>query len=95
MSYEVRLSPAAARQFRKLPPDVQRRAKAALEKVAARAQGERGGRSLKIVRGKDDRFYRPRAGDHRIMFDILEQDGVLLVLGIVDRRDLERWLRGR
>ena len=29
------------------------------------------------------------------MFDLLTDDGVLLVLGIVNRRDLERWIRSR
>lgn len=28
------------------------------------------------------------------MFDLIEGDKTLLVLGIVHRRDLERWLRG-
>ena len=29
------------------------------------------------------------------MYDLLEDERVLLVLGVVPRRDLERWLRGR
>jgi hypothetical protein len=29
------------------------------------------------------------------MFDLLDDESVLVVLGIVNRRDLERWLRGR
>jgi hypothetical protein len=29
------------------------------------------------------------------MYDVVEADGVILVLGIVHRSDLERWLRGR
>jgi hypothetical protein len=29
------------------------------------------------------------------MFDVLDEDRVLLVLGIVHRGDLERWLRNR
>jgi mRNA-degrading endonuclease RelE of RelBE toxin-antitoxin system len=36
-----------------------------------------------------------RVGDYRVMFDVLEDDKVILVLGVVHRRDLERWLRGR
>ena len=27
------------------------------------------------------------------MYDLLDPEGVLLVLGIVDRKDLETWLR--
>jgi hypothetical protein len=29
------------------------------------------------------------------MYDVIEQDRVVLVLGIVHRGDLERWLRNR
>ncbi len=36
-----------------------------------------------------------RVGDYRVMYDVITQDRVLLVLGIVQRGDLERWLRGR
>jgi mRNA-degrading endonuclease RelE of RelBE toxin-antitoxin system len=34
-------------------------------------------------------------GDYRIMYDVVEQDRVVLVLGIVHRSELERWLRNR
>jgi len=36
-----------------------------------------------------------RIGDHRVMYDVIDADHVILVLGIVDRADLERWLRSR
>jgi mRNA-degrading endonuclease RelE of RelBE toxin-antitoxin system len=36
-----------------------------------------------------------RIGDYRVMCDVIDADCVILVLGIVDRGDLERWLRGR
>jgi hypothetical protein len=29
------------------------------------------------------------------MYDVLDKDGVILVLGIVHRGDLERWIRNR
>jgi hypothetical protein len=29
------------------------------------------------------------------MYDVIAEDRILLVLGIVHRRDLERWLRSR
>ena len=29
------------------------------------------------------------------MYDVIEEDNVILVLGIVHRADLERWLRKR
>jgi hypothetical protein len=37
----------------------------------------------------------PGRHDHRLMYDVIDTDRVVLVLGIVDRADLERWLRSR
>jgi mRNA-degrading endonuclease RelE of RelBE toxin-antitoxin system len=59
------------------------------------ASGGRGGKTLKTIRGTEGDFHRARVGDWRIMYDVLPDDKVLLVLGIVNRRDLERWLRNR
>ena len=94
MSREVRLSRPAASQFRKLPTDDQAAVRKALEKLAARTAIERGGKSLKTIQGKRDRFFRLRVGDLRVMFDLVDGD-LILVLGIVHGRDLERWLRGQ
>lgn len=47
------------------------------------------------MRGTHDTFHRLRIGDYRVMYDALAEDRVLLVLGIVKRGDLERWLRRR
>jgi len=64
--------------------------------LAAKAAAlSRGGKSVKTIQGTKDRFHRLRIGDHRIMFDLMPDDRVLLVLGIVNRSDLERWLRNR
>jgi mRNA-degrading endonuclease RelE of RelBE toxin-antitoxin system len=53
------------------------------------------GLSLKTIRGTDDTFHRLRVGDYRVMDDVIDTDRVVLVLGIVDRDYLERWLRNR
>jgi len=50
---------------------------------------------VKSIHGIDGPFYRLRVGDHRVMYDIITEDRVVLVLRIIDRRDLERWLRQR
>ncbi len=34
-----------------------------------------------------------RVGDYRIMYEILDTDHAVLILGIVQRKDLEQWLR--
>jgi len=51
--------------------------------------------ALKTLRGTEAEFHRIRVGNWRIMYDQLPAERVLLVLGIVNRRDLERWMRTR
>lgn len=93
----VRLSPAAVRAFKKLTPEVKKRIRQGLEKLAidAAAPGRIGGKAVKTIQGAGDAFHRLRVGDHRIMYDVLEGERVILVLGIVHRGDLERWIRNR
>lgn len=57
--------------------------------------GRIGGKSTKTIQGVADSFHRLRVGDYRVMYDVLEDERVILVLGIVHRGDLERWLRNR
>ncbi len=63
--------------------------------TAAAGTGRTRGKKVKTILGQADSFHRLRVGDHRIMYDIISEDHVLLVLGIVHRSDLERWLRSR
>jgi mRNA-degrading endonuclease RelE of RelBE toxin-antitoxin system len=71
--------------------------RAALLQISSRMSGPtgRGGKSLKSIHGAGDDFWRLRVGDYRVMFDVIRADAVILVLGIVHRRDLESWLRSR
>ena len=59
----------------------------------AAKKGRIGGKAVKTIRGAGDSFHRLRVGDYRVMYDVIDTDGVILVLGIVDRGDLERWIR--
>ena len=95
--HEVRLSRAAAREFQRLPDRDRATIRRALKRlaVAVSTTGERGGKSSKSIRGVSDSFHRLRVGDLRVMYDVLAEERVILVLGIVNRRDLERWLRSR
>lgn len=57
--------------------------------------GKRGGKGVRTIQGVADSVHRLQVGDYRVMYDVIERDRVVLVLGIVDRRDLETWLRKR
>lgn len=53
------------------------------------------GESVKTIQGVGDSFHRLRVGDYRVMYDAIDEDRVILVLGVVHRGDLERSLRCR
>jgi mRNA-degrading endonuclease RelE of RelBE toxin-antitoxin system len=90
----VRLSTSAQRVFEDLEGALRQRIRNALFNVAdSVGRGERGGKSVKTIRGSADSLHRLRVGDYLVMYDLLDAERVLLVLGIVDRRDLETWLR--
>jgi len=91
------LAPAAVRTYKKLPPDLKGRVSGALEKLASDVAnpGRIRGKAVKTIQGPSDAFHRLRVGDYRVMYDVLEEDRVVLVLGIVHRSDLERWIRNR
>lgn len=97
--HEIRVAPAAAKQLGKLERTRQERVRRALrgeaERAAEAASGKRGGKSAKALQGRRDRFFRLRVGDYRVMYDVIKEEKTVLVLGIVHRSDLERWLRGR
>ena len=92
--YEVRLSTSAPPTYESLDQPLRQRIKDALLDLAAKVGGgERGGKSVKTIQGSADSLHRLRVGNHRVMYDLLDPERVLLVLGIVDRKDLETWLR--
>jgi mRNA-degrading endonuclease RelE of RelBE toxin-antitoxin system len=63
--------------------------------MQAAKPGRIGGKGVKTIQGAGDSFHRLRVGDHRIMYDVIDEDRAILVLGIVHRADLERWIRNR
>lgn len=85
------------RAFKKLTPEVKERLRLSLERLAlnAASPGRIGGKAVKTIQGAGDAFHRLRVGDYRIMYDVIEGERVILVLGIVHRSDLERWIRNR
>ena len=85
MSYEVEIAPAAKRQIKKLPHDVQQNVVAKLEELAFEPRPD----GVKKLEGSDN-LYRVRAGKYRIIYEI--QDALLLVIVVKvnHRRDVYR-----
>ncbi|PAX60704.1 type II toxin-antitoxin system RelE family toxin [Brunnivagina elsteri] len=72
MSYEVEITPAARRQIKKLPNDIQKQVVEQLEELAFEPRPD----GVKKLAGSDD-LYRVRLGKYRIIYEI--QDGLLLI----------------
>lgn len=83
MTYEVTLTPAAARQLRKLDPPVRRRIQAAIDLLA---DDPRPPAATRLVGGEGE--WRVRTGSYRIIYQINEDKLLVLVLNLGHRRDV-------
>lgn len=83
MSYRITLAPAAARQLRKFDPQVRRRIQAALELLAGEPRPPA---ATRLVGGSGE--WRVRTGDYRIIYEIHDDQLLVLVLRIGHRRDV-------
>lgn len=85
MSYQVTLTPAAARQLRKLDHQARRRIQAAIDLLAA---DPRPPAATQLVGGAGE--WRVRTGDYRIVYEIHDQNLLVLVLVVGHRREIYR-----
>ena len=83
--YRVTLSPAAARELRKLAPDARRRVQAVIELLA---ENPRPPAAKSLVGGEEE--WRVRSGDYRILYEIHDQELLILVLRVGHCRDVYR-----
>lgn len=85
MTYRVTLAPSAVRQLRKLDPPARRRIQAAIELLA---DNPRPPAATQLVGGAGE--WRVRTGDYRIIYDIHEDELLILVLALGHRREIYR-----
>lgn len=83
-AYEVRLVPAAAREFRRLQGSVRDRVGVAIDGLA---ENPRPVGCAKLA-GRDD--YRIRVGDYRVVYAVDDADRVVIVARIARRREVYR-----
>lgn len=93
MTWRVELARAAARAFERASNPEQRRLERAID--ALRVNPRPPGKLVKAIQGPHDEFLRLRVGEDRVLYEIFDADHVVLIHGIVLRRDLEQWLRQR
>jgi mRNA interferase RelE/StbE len=85
LKYRVELVPSAARAFNKLDPRTQLRIERKIDMLVddPRPPG------VKLL-SSEERIYRLRAGDFRILYQINDNVLVILVIAIGNRRDVYR-----
>jgi len=83
VTYRVTLAPSAVRQLRKFDPDVRRRLQAAIELLAI---DPRPPAATRLVGGSGE--WRVRTGNYRIVYEINDNELVVLVLRMGHRREI-------
>ena len=53
------------------------------------------GKLVKAIQGIKDEFLRLRVGNYRLVYEVYDRRRMVLILGIIHRKDLEEWLRQR
>jgi mRNA interferase RelE/StbE len=93
VTYRVELSRSAARAFERAPKTERARLGRAIDALSKNPRPS--GKLVKAIQGSNDAFLRLRVGNYRLMYEINDPDRIVLVLGIIHRKDLEEWLRQR
>ena len=83
MTYSVKIAPSAERQLRKFDPQVRRRVQAAIDLLA---YGPRPPKAIQLVGGSGE--WRVRTGDYRIVYEIHDDELIVLVLRLGHRREI-------
>jgi mRNA interferase RelE/StbE len=83
--YQIQIAPSAVRQLRKLPQSVQERI---VRRVEALAADPRPRGSVKLE-GEAD-LYRIRVGVYRVVYQVRDNELIVLVLRVGHRRDVYR-----
>ncbi|TFB95893.1 type II toxin-antitoxin system RelE/ParE family toxin [Cryobacterium sp. HLT2-28] len=85
MTYTVSIAPAAERQLRKFDPQVRRRVQAAIDLLAGEPRPPR---AIQLVGGSGE--WRVRTGDYRIVYEIRDEQLIVLVLRVGLRREINQ-----
>ena len=93
MPWRVELGSDASRRVQRLTGETRERIERAVTALAV--DPRRPGKAIKAIEGRHDRFLRLRAGDHRILHEVDDARHVVLIEGIVPRKDLNKWLRSK
>jgi mRNA interferase RelE/StbE len=93
VTYRVELSRSATRAFERAPKLERVRLERAIDAPAKNPRPP--GKLVKAIQGSKDAFLRLRVGNYRLMYEVTDANRMVLILGIIHRKDLEEWLRQR
>lgn len=85
MTYRITLVPAAARQLRNRDSQARRRIQAALDLLSA---DPRPPAATQLVGGSGE--WRARTGDYRIVYEIEDEQVLVLLLRVGHRREIDK-----
>ena len=85
MAYEIVYAPSAAKALRKLNRQVARRL---LEAISKLAEEPRLAGGVQLVGGEGE--LRIRVGDYRVVYDVIDEEVVVLILRLGHRREIYR-----
>lgn len=83
--YRISFTSAAARDIRSLPHEVARRVVRAIEKLAENPRPN----GVRKLEGSDP-LYRIRVGDYRVIYDVRDDEIVVVVVRVRHRKDVYR-----
>jgi len=82
MPYRVELAPAAQRELRRLPPEVQARLAVPIQALGQDPRPS----GVRKLRG-EDRTWRIRVGPYRVVYDVYDDREFVVVLRVSRRRE--------
>ena len=85
MAYTVEVAPAAERQLKALPKPIRTQIGRRIDKLADNPRPH----GIEKITGEDD-LYRVHTGDYRILYKINDQELLILVVKIGDRKEVYR-----
>ena len=89
--YRLVIAKSTFKQIEKIDRSQRNRVRDALIKLANNPYPE--GKKWKRLQGTDGEFLRLRVGNYRVMYSVVEDE--IQILGVVHRRDLDKWIRQR
>lgn len=82
--YQIQIASKAQRDFKRLDPKIQKRMKEAI----FRLEEDRYPQQFKPLIGREIAQFRLRVGDYRILYDVYDEDQVVLILRIGHRKEI-------